>query len=151
MKSRATVSLFALTLFFALAVTSVHAQRSERLVVDVPFAFTIGDTQFSAGEYSVTKANESSTVLMIRDGNGRNGIMFTTNPGNGKAGRTEQAKMVFNKYGDQYFLSSVHRPGGIVRTLKQSRRERNVEKEMAAINRAATPQSVAVLVRRQGL
>lgn len=131
MKNRISVTITTLSLFVALATTSAFAQTSENFTVDVPFDFTVGSKTFSAGEYDVKKMNESSTALMVRSSDGRQAMVFLTNPASAK-GDENVGQLVFNKYGHQYFLTRVQRPGGIARGLIQSSRERNLRKELAA-------------------
>ncbi|HVF86255.1 MAG TPA: hypothetical protein VM866_01640 [Pyrinomonadaceae bacterium] len=131
MKNRISVTLATLILFVALAATSAFAQTSENFTVDVPFDFTVGSKTFAAGEYDVRKMNESSTALMVRSSDGRQVMVFLTISANAK-GDQNVGQLVFNKYGHQYFLTRVQRPGGIARGLIQSSRERNLRKELAA-------------------
>ena len=74
---------------------------------DVSFAFIVGKKTFPAGKYTFKRADDTNPeVLRISDNSGRRTIFF-------KAGTAEaneypnQTKLVFDKIGDQYFLSEI--------------------------------------------
>ncbi len=131
MNNRIYVSVLALGLFVALAATSAHAQTSELIKADVPFDFTIKGKTLPAGEYVVRRMNDSSTALMVRSTNGRDVMIFLTIAADAD-GNNNAGKLVFNKYGSQYFLAKVQRAGGIAQEVPASRRERDLRKELAA-------------------
>jgi hypothetical protein len=75
---------------------------------NIPFRFIIGNQTLPAGEYSVRYLNEDSgkTALLFRSMDGKTSrivSMNTTQQGEGEA----KASLVFNQYGDSYFLSEV--------------------------------------------
>ena len=145
MKNRISVTITTLSLFVALATTSAFAQTSENFTVDVPFDFTVGSKTFSAGEYDVKKMNESSTALMVRSSDGRQAMVFLTNPANAK-GAENVGQLVFNKYGSRHFLSQMWMPGSETGNhVPQSKTERALRRELASTN--TQPQQVALLAR----
>jgi len=92
--------------------------------VTVPFDFTVGQTPMSAGTYEINPLAHGAIV--IRDTKAAKSVLSMT--------RSEQsrntegtAKLVFNKYGDKYFLSQVLRgfSGGIMQ-LPISKLEKEV-------------------------
>jgi hypothetical protein len=86
------------------------AKAQEPLAVNIPFAFTVGETALPAGEYRVQKMDTNNAVVLIRCDEPRKAIMVTTNAaGGGKV--QEQSKLVFHRYGDQLFLSQVWTAG----------------------------------------
>ena len=87
----------------AVAVTSAShgfAQDTE-MRVNVPFAFHNGSQRMPAGVYNVKM--ESEHVILLR-GYSTSGFV-TTNPEIGKP--SNKGKLVFQRYGDQYFLREV--------------------------------------------
>src|SRR6185503_5234129 len=93
-----------LTLVAWLMVPATHAQ-SIMLKADIPFKFTVGDTQLPSGEYFVKKLH--SGVIQVQ---GKSSAFVMTTGGDG--GNTSGgSKLVFNRYGDQYFLSRIWAPG----------------------------------------
>ncbi len=74
------------------------------MLVDVPFAFHDASHSFSAGQYLVQSRGDNIVLLrsMVTD---RLGFSMTQGELRGKA--LEQGKLVFHKYGEQYFLSDI--------------------------------------------
>lgn len=75
----------------------------------IPFDFTIGSKSFAAGEYTV-KQDVANSVVAIQSADHRSTMMTLTNTV--QASKTpDKGKLVFNRYGDRYFLSQVWTPG----------------------------------------
>ena len=109
-----------------LAVAPVSAQ-SVKLVADIPFEFVAGSTTFPAGEYSVEPMGSiGSHVVLVRSTDLRSSAALQTIA---VWARDPQAKgkLVFNRYGDTYFLSQIWSPGySTGRELSKSRLERRL-------------------------
>jgi hypothetical protein len=94
-----SIALFALVSL--VTVGSISAQ--ERAVkANVPFDFTVGDKLLPAGTYMIS--TENANVIKIQSSDRRVAILSTTTS-DGKESKT--AELVFNKYGDQYFLHEI--------------------------------------------
>ena len=115
--------LTALTLVAWLMVPATHAQ-SIMLKADIPFNFVVGDTQLPSGEYHVKQLRPG--VIQVQDKVTRSSaIVMTTGVQTGKT--SDVGKLVFNRYGDNYFLSRIWEPSSITgRQLPKSRLEREV-------------------------
>lgn len=115
-----------------LSASAAQAQSTGEQTARIPFAFSVGDKSFPAGEYRVSRVNPQSdrAALYIRSGDGRTGRIVMTTPV--QADQTpESAKLVFNRYGDAYYLSQVWSPAdGTVLELRQSRAERTLAKNL---------------------
>jgi hypothetical protein len=99
MKRITSIALFALVSFVTIG--SISAQ--ERAVkANVPFDFTVGNKLVPAGTYTIS--SENSNTILIQNGE-RHVAIFSSAYADGKQSKT--SKLVFNKYGDQYFLSEV--------------------------------------------
>jgi len=115
------------------ALVSAHAQSSS-VVADIPFDFTVGGKSLKAGEYSVRAFTTNSDALLIssQDSNDRairlaQSIEARIVP--------KQAKLVFHRYGQRYFLSEVWTTGERTgRQLAKSSEERAIEGQLAAIS-----------------
>ena len=112
MKKRIHISLMALGLFVALAVVPVHAQFQDSISVSIPFAFMVGEKTLPAGDYTLKPANNTGMYsrLLIRSKDGETALIISTGVVQSSAAQKE-AKLTFNHYGDQYFLSQVWTPG----------------------------------------
>src|SRR5215216_2217283 len=96
-------ALAALCLGAVLSPVSLMAQDS--IQFKVPFDFTVGSKSFSAGTYTV-RPDPARPVLAIRSGDGRSG-MFVLTTGLHTNKTLPKCKLIFNRYGDSYFLSEV--------------------------------------------
>lgn len=98
----ASVFVLALAAVWALA-PAAEAQFTHAVRVKVPFAFNAGETSLPAGTYTI-RALAPSRLVLRRD-TGEAKIVSTTSlsvrRGNGST------RLVFNRYGDTYFLSRV--------------------------------------------
>jgi len=101
---RAAGLLLAVTFLFSVAATSASAQLGNTIQVRIPFAFVAGSKTMPAGVYSVERRTQR--VLMLRSNDSNDTAMLNAvivdNGGDSKRGR-----LLFNKYGDEYFLSAV--------------------------------------------
>src|SRR5882762_4237767 len=109
----------------SMAATQV-ARAQKTMVVDIPFAFTAGSATLPAGEYRVQKMDLNSAVLLIHCWDARASALVITNAAEAKEPQTE-SKLVFNRYGNRYFLSQVWTAGSIRgRQLPISPREKEM-------------------------
>jgi hypothetical protein len=124
MKKQAFSVFMMLSLFVTLAVVSVYGQLQRSLAVKVPFNFVVGETTLPAGEYTIEPSSiGTAAALLIRSAEGHMGVTFFANPVEANAIQAE-AKVVFNRYGDRYFLAQVWTPEiNIGRELVKSRLE----------------------------
>jgi hypothetical protein len=126
MYKRILNSLAVISFLGMLVVPVVQAQS--HIQVSIPFQFNVGKAVLPPGEYRVKTVN--SSTLMIQRKDGRQGAMAMTIGVSSKAG--DQAKLVFNRYGTQYFLSKVWSAGNPVgRELLKSHTEIEVAKNLS--------------------
>jgi hypothetical protein len=104
MKNKVLSRIAMLSLFFVLAVAGIQAQRPANVEVKLPFDFTAGKATLKAGNYKIRKV--SGDVFAIRGEDGKQVIVnapLTVGSRDSKSG----ARLVFNRYGDTYFLNQV--------------------------------------------
>jgi hypothetical protein len=124
MKTRALVmaGMMALT---AMATTRV-AQAQEALVVNVPFDFVAGNQNLPAGEYSVKVSQTDARIVLIERKDATAAMFIGTNAVVANTIQSE-SKLVFNRYGDRYFLSQVWNEGNSRgRQLMKTAREKEI-------------------------
>ena len=103
---------------------SANAQTgsAERVVANIPFDFNVGSKSLPAGKYTITVINPASDrkTLQIRSSDGRSTAMIMTTAVIGTA--SENAKLVFHRYGDLYFFAQAQMAGDTmdVAALKSS-------------------------------
>lgn len=87
--------------------TNAQALAEGTIEADVPFAFIVGEKTFPAGKYTLKRADDTNPeVLEIRNDNGRGTIFFDVETAEANE-NSRQTKLVFKKFGDQYFLSEI--------------------------------------------
>jgi len=149
MKKHAYLVAAVVVITGVLAVSSVRAQTNSgpQLSATIPFEFSIGDRTMEQGEYTLTRLNPSSPVkvLQLRRKDGSSSVVIQTIDVVGKI--SDNAKLVFNRYGDRYFLAQAWMPGdknGLA--LRKSRAERRIEQQLAGAK--ANTETVALNVKR---
>jgi len=123
MQSLMKFTFVTLTVLFGTAlVTSAHAQSSNRIVVDIPFDFSVGNTLLRAGNY---KVEELQSGILIFNGNDGQDHQFALTVGEEASNQDTQPKLIFTRYGDGTFLNKVFLSGGNdYRQLLPSSREK---------------------------
>jgi hypothetical protein len=133
-----SLRIFLMFSFLAILTTaSAYAQSSNEQTANIPFSFIVGSKTFPAGEYKVVRLNPQSdkAALAIKSADGRlNKIVLTTPIQANEV--SERAKLIFNRYDDQYFLVQVWTPADNTGLeLPKSRSERTLARH-AGENRA---------------
>jgi hypothetical protein len=115
------------TLSLLISVPSMSAQTFAK--ANVPFAFTVGQTEMPAGNYVISAVSGSAIAIMGRDK--ETSVISLFRPEQPKS-NNGTAKLVFHKYGDKYFLSQVARGfGGSVLQLPASNQEKEAQTQYA--------------------
>lgn len=118
-----------------LAAASAFAQGPQTLIFPIPFPFHVGASVLPAGDYTVD-TNAAPGVIRMRSADCKSAVMIIANAVEAQAAAT-RGKLVFNKYGDEYFLSQLWKPGSNVgKQLPQTRREIELA---AAVRRGLEP------------
>ena len=132
-----TMLMLIVALALASAVVSANAQssKSNRVVADIPFEFSVGYFTMPAGEYSAklaARASDASIIqLMIQSGDGTISAVRLSEATKRMENKTP-ARLVFHRYGQRYFLAEVwNGTDNTGRQLLQSLEERAIERELA--------------------
>ena len=124
MNRKITWMLLAISMCAVLAGSSVYAQSSTVLKMDVPFDFRVGGQSLPAGEYTVVP--KSPTIVVIRNKDGHQSAVSMTNAVQANQSPAD-GKLIFNRYGEYQFLSQIWTPGEEVgRELPKSKIEQEV-------------------------
>jgi hypothetical protein len=120
-RSFATLGTLAL-----LAAASAFGQQ--RIRVDIPFEFHLAGTVLPAGQYEVNVgAHNMQSLVSLDCSECRASANATTFGIGGGADALTQGRLVFNKYGETYFLSQVWSPGySQGRALNKSKTENEI-------------------------
>jgi len=129
MKKQALKNFTILNLLLMLTAVSVAAQSERTRIKNIPFDFIVGGKTLPAGDYTVEpNRRDSHKVWLVQSRDGRTSALFTTMPVRSRDTQ-EKTSLVFNKYGDQYFLSQIWTAGGNSgRELLMPRQERELAK-----------------------
>ena len=94
-----------LGMFLGLTVAGVQAQTPSRVQINIPFEFSAGKTTLKAGVYTVKRM--SGNLVTLRNVDNQSSVILNApvNLSSTKVDATE--KLVFNKYGDRYFLAQI--------------------------------------------
>lgn len=141
MKSR-MIRLAVLVLAVAFLPALLHAQmaiKTPLFRVDVPFAFMAGGAHLPAGSYIVSHVDPSLILIETQDGKARALVHVAIENSKSSA----PTKLVFNKYGDQYFMAQVW-----TEQDQQVHHCTKCRKENQLAAQARRPEQTVVLARR---
>ena len=104
-------TLITITLLLTAAATLfAQTTTSQRLMtVNIPFAFAVEDHALPAGEYLVLTVTPERSIR-IASVDGKHSAIVNTLPNYANA-PSENSRLVFHRYGDEYFLTQVWTDG----------------------------------------
>ena len=106
MKSILTAAIVFVMSCFAFG--SASAQASSRVKVEIPFAFAVGEATVPAGTYTISAEPGSLFVRLENvDGTRHYSVLAQQD----STSREASGRLVFHRYGEQYFLSRISKPG----------------------------------------
>ena len=141
MKRITAIALLAIA-NFALAGTSYAQSTGVR--AKVPFAFTVGDKVLPAGDYTIKAESTQVIVIKNHDHPGEAALTLVNQASNGSP---SGGKLLFHRYGSQYFLSEILcNPADMNLSIPPSNREKRALREQAMLERSTTT-LVAYLTR----
>jgi hypothetical protein len=137
-----------LTLLIPMAIIG-FAGLSGRVSATIPFDFKVGNKEFKAGKYSVGRLPSARTadILIIRGEDNSEVANFSVNNTQGKG--EPRARLVFHRYGNQYFLAKVFdAESNEGAALLKSKAEREAsEKRDVITQNIAEPEVVTVIAQ----
>ena len=107
----------------------------------VPFSFSISNSALPAGDYSLSQLSQNTWIVRNLSGNG---VVAAAARPDGTNRDESIAKLVFQKYGDRYFLSKVW-CAGLTTAIAEPKAERAIEIQMTSNNQK--PETVYVLAQ----
>ena len=119
-----------MTLCLFLAATQVFAQHQSwpMLRAKVPFAFTVGNEMFPAGEYRISSIQLDHSIRIAGEGANRPSSIQTVSR-NYAIRPSQKTRLVFARYGDSYFLKEIWKAGSDETHLfPESTREKELAK-----------------------
>jgi hypothetical protein len=115
--------LFSLAMIGMFAAASMAAENYA-VKARVPFDFAVAGKELPAGVYTVERQG-TPEVLMLRDAAGRIKVLFVASPVYTNTG-AQSPMLVFNKYGERYFLARIWSAAGTGAQLNRTKIEREL-------------------------
>jgi len=121
------------------------ANFSGAVKADIPFDFMVGKESMKAGHYQITGLTPSGT-LVIHNLETKKSVTFQVTNGKTTAGDSD-AKLVFNRYGNQYFLTRIWDGGETSSDLIKSKTEREAAKAKYLAQNNDQPEVVTIVAQ----
>ena len=117
-----------LALSFALVIFSAAAFAQSRVTsIEIPFNFHVSNEKFAAGKYIIQRISDTAFLIQNTDEKASILAQMPLTLENRKASAAE--KIVFNRYGDEYFLRQIFtNRNGVGRALYESKSEKMARK-----------------------
>jgi hypothetical protein len=120
------ISLLSLLLMAGSAIAQTVQVRA-----NIPFNFAVGNKTFPAGTYDLGTISDDTKMLQLRARDGDSSMIVGSNAAENLK-PADKTKLVFNQYGDRYFLSQLWIAGETRgRQLPKTSREKEVATELA--------------------
>jgi hypothetical protein len=108
MNSKAINKCSVIGMLALLTLTSARAQSTTKMHVTIPFAYSVNGKVLPAGEYEV--GTNINGLVAIRNQDLRSEAMLLGHHVQ-SAKDLGRSRLIFNRYGDTYFLSQIWRVG----------------------------------------
>jgi hypothetical protein len=140
--------LMTMVLLVSSLLVGANAQTSQQhqLRTKIPFSFNVGEASLPAGEYTIVVVNPASDrkVLRVRSADGRLSALVQVTTLSGK--EHDDAKVLFNRYGDQYVFASVELAGeGTSFAASKTKSERILQRD---VGKTSQPRDVVAIRAR---
>ena len=146
MRKHMCVGALALSFLVSLATLPAAAKSVDGMRAQIPFDFHVGERLVGAGTYTITSMTADEQVLRISGDKGSAATL--TNSATEKGNGERRARLIFHKYGDQYFLAAVWGADSNGRTLSETKRERNLRKELRVARGAVAEMEIVTIDAR---
>ena len=129
-----------ITICLLLTAATLFAQtESQRLMkVNVPFSFGVEGHALPAGEYTIFTVTPERSIRIV-SADGKHSAVINTLP-NYAGSPSENSRLVFHKYGDEYYLVQVWTFGQNV-----GRNPLSSQKAMEIASGGALPQTTTII------
>jgi hypothetical protein len=107
--TRRHIASFVAVAVITIGLAATAVAQGSGIVVRIPYAFVVGEKTFPAGQYTIRHATPNDVHTLVIQGTGRS-FAITAIPDE-ETTPSEHHKLTFKRYGDQYFLKSIHASG----------------------------------------
>lgn len=149
MKNMISRNVVLLSLLVAVATVSVMAQVRSRVTAQIPFGFSVANQTMPAGSYVIQAQAGANQMVLIRSTESKSAV-FALTQGKQAKNAPDQTKLVFRRYGSQYYLAQIWTKGEEAGTeFPVSKSERQTMKSLSDGKLAkidAQPELITVVV-----
>ncbi len=119
--------IFIFAAILILSTTSAIYAQTNTIKADIPFDFSVKNKTYPAGDYVIEQLpiDRGQRMVWMLSNDEKQVVMLAMTKEN--ADRTDNASVVFNRYGDQYFLSNFV-TSSLKIALPTSRAERKLKR-----------------------
>jgi hypothetical protein len=122
--------LFALALvlgLFTVLGTASSANAQSLLRLNIPFEFHVGSEKYAAGKYEIKKIN--SSVYLLRNADVGKAFLIGTDNDVSQNKNVKSESIVFNRYGETYFLREIFSHRAYGRQISESKLEKKIRNQ----------------------
>jgi len=121
-----------ISLFSLLLVTGSAIAQTVHVRGNIPFNFAVGSKTFPAGTYDIGSVDSlDGKTLLVQATDGNASLMVNSNAAE-NLNPADKTKLVFNQYGNRYFLSEIWVNGATRgHQLPKTSREKETARDMA--------------------
>jgi hypothetical protein len=132
-------TLITICLMFTAASVFAQMRSNQQLMkVNIPFAFGVQDQSLPAGQYLVFTVTPERSIR-IASANGKHSAIVNTLPNYAKE-PSSNSRLVFHRYGNEYFLAEVWTAGQDV-----ARKPLSSKKAMESASNGERPETFTVV------
>jgi hypothetical protein len=102
-------TLITICLFFTAVTLFAQTENHQLMTVKIPFGFSVQDHSLPAGEYNIFTVLPERAIRLTSTG-GRYSAIVNTLP-NYASSPSENSRLIFHRYGGDYFLAQVWTAG----------------------------------------
>jgi len=139
---KSVLSVIAISTLLASSLVVLAGNVQGSIKADIPFDFMVGKAKVSAGQCTIQRGTSHSSLKLSCE---KSSVMVLTFSGS-TSNTPSHAKLVFHKYGDQYFLAQVWDEGSTTaENLMATKAERDAARTTSRLARNdAGPEVVVV-------
>ena len=135
-----------LSLIVAFSFLSANAQNTTKIEAQIPFDFNIAGKQYPAGAYNLRVTNSRSVGVLVQLTDRENNNLGTLLVSLANGGMNSEAKLIFDNYEGQRFLSRIDVREGSYRVLRSGvKRHTTGEKK----SKVQSPEVVALALKTE--
>lgn len=111
--------------FVALCGAAPVVSAQSKIGADIPFAFAVGNNEYPAGAWTFERSASTAGLYTLRDRNGKPVAMVMTT-GLGGNDQFGPPRLVFHRYGTEYYLAEIWRSPGSGARLRAGSAEKKL-------------------------